>query len=79
MLRPRLLPKVFIDAPALEPRHGPVPHRYGDGALCLFYNGECSAARPPAGTVLPWTLEWLFHYEIWLATGRWEGGGVEHG
>lgn len=78
VLRPRFIPRVIIEAPALEPRHGPVPHRFGDGSLCLFYGDECSAARSPAETILPWTLEWLFHYEVWLATGRWEGGGVEH-
>ena len=30
-----------------------------------------------ADTLVPWTIEWLFHYEIWLATGTWCGGG-EH-
>jgi hypothetical protein len=28
-----------------------------------------------ADTVLPWTTEWLYHYEIWLITGEWTGGG----
>lgn len=26
-------------------------------------------------TVVPWTAEWLIHYEVWLATGQWTGGG----
>lgn len=28
-----------------------------------------------ANTIVPWTSEWLFYYEIWLATGQWHGGG----
>lgn len=28
-------------------------------------------------TVIPWTSEWLLHYEVWLATGDWHGRG-EH-
>ena len=29
-----------------------------------------------ADTIVPWTAEWLAHYEIWLATDDWRGGGV---
>lgn len=28
-----------------------------------------------ANTILPWTSLWLYYYEIWLGTGKWEGGG----
>jgi hypothetical protein len=28
-----------------------------------------------ADTIVPWTAEWLVHYEIWLMTGEWYGGG----
>jgi hypothetical protein len=28
-----------------------------------------------ADTILPWAVEWLAYYEIWLATGVWYGGG----
>jgi hypothetical protein len=27
---------------------------------------------------VPWTCEWLFHFESWLFTGEWEGGGTTH-
>jgi hypothetical protein len=27
-------------------------------------------------TILPWTAEWLLHYEIWRATEKWMGGGI---
>ena len=26
-------------------------------------------------TIVPWTAEWLLHYEVWLATGEWLGDG----
>ena len=26
-------------------------------------------------TIIPWTSEWLLHYELWHATGKWLGGG----
>ena len=29
-----------------------------------------------AKTIIPWTSEWLFHYEIWVTTGTWHGGGI---
>jgi hypothetical protein len=31
-----------------------------------------------ADTLVPWASEWLFDYELWLATGEWYGGGIEH-
>ncbi|MDP9848099.1 hypothetical protein [Streptosporangium lutulentum] len=31
-----------------------------------------------ARTILPWTCEWLLHYELWLITGRWAGSGEDH-
>ena len=30
-----------------------------------------------SNTIIPWTIEWLYFYELWLATGEWLGGG-EH-
>jgi hypothetical protein len=53
----------------------PIPHRYNDGSLCLFDDekGEWHPADSMAATILPWTSEWLYFYEIWLATGIWQG------
>lgn len=28
-------------------------------------------------TIIPWTSEWLLHYEYWVLTGIWQGGGIE--
>ncbi len=32
-----------------------------------------------AYTIVPWLMEWLVYYEVWLITGQWEGGGIPHG
>lgn len=43
--------------------------------LCLYYLGEWNPSMKISDTIIPWTIEWLLHYEIWLATGKWNGGG----
>ena len=45
--------------------------------LCLHMPYECNHTAMIADTIIPWTQEWLLHYEIWLATGEWCGGGQE--
>jgi hypothetical protein len=69
-------PKVRVVAPALEGRPSEaIPHLFSDGSLCLHLDDEWSAAMLIVHTTVPWTSEWLFNYEIWLATGAWHGGG----
>lgn len=72
-------PKVFILNPALDvlPKKD-LPHVWDDGSLCLYYwkGNEWKPDMYIADTILPWTSEWLYHYEIWLVTGEWLGGGV---
>lgn len=72
-------PKVFVDSPELLRRNEErIPHRYPDGSLCLYLPGaqEWGTSLYLAETVVPWTAEWLIHYELWHATGEWHGGGV---
>lgn len=52
-----------------------LPHVYPGDELCLYYPSQWRSDLLLAVTVLPWTAEWLLHYEIWLATGKWTGGG----
>lgn len=57
-----------------------LPHVYplpGD-PLCLYYAParEWNPAMSLAKTIIPWTCEWLFHFEAWLVTDQWDGGGV---
>jgi hypothetical protein len=71
-------PRVFVRSPdLLQPGEDPIPHRYGDGSLCLYLpgTGEWDRSMPLAETIIPWTAEWLYFYEIWLGTGQWCGGG----
>jgi hypothetical protein len=30
-------------------------------------------------SLIPWACEWLCHYELWVSTGIWHGGGIDHG
>ena len=74
------VPRVWVLDPKLEEREGKrAPHLYPGERLCLYlpkaydWNGSMLLAE----TIVPWASEWLFHYEVWLATGEWCGGG-EH-
>jgi hypothetical protein len=61
----------------------PPPHVYRLGyppdfpALCLYdpAAGEWSPEAYIAETIIPWTIEWLYWFEVWLLTGEWKGGG----
>lgn len=48
--------------------------------LCLYHpkDKEWHEGKMIASTIIPWAIEWLYHYEIWLITGIWHGGGIEH-
>lgn len=73
---PKKPPKVTVLDPALEIPHGEeLPHVYPGEELCLCYPWEWDESQLIAHTVVPWASEWLFHYEIWKATGTWCGGG----
>jgi len=73
-------PDVEVIDPELELHPGTtqLPHTYPGDRLCLYYRGEWDSGRLLARTILPWTSEWLLHYELWLATGIWHGGGITH-
>lgn len=70
-------PHVTVIDPPLEagPDQQDLPHVYPGNELCLYYSGEWRHDMLLATTILPWIAEWLLHYEIWLATGHWNGGG----
>lgn len=48
--------------------------------LCLFYpdGREFHEGMWFAKTIVPWTSEWLYHYEFWVGSGKWHGGGIDH-
>lgn len=70
------VPSVKVLDPPLERRpDAKLPHLYDNGALCLYEAGEWQPSMLIVDTILPWTSEWLAHYEIWRANGVWYGGG----
>jgi hypothetical protein len=67
-------PRVAVIDPPLQPdENGHLPHFYRDGSICLYAAGEWDASMFIADTILPWTAEWLAHYELWKRSGRWHG------
>jgi hypothetical protein len=52
---------------------GFLPHTYKDQTLCLHDAGQWAEHMLIVDTIVPWTAEWLLHYEVWLATGEWLG------
>jgi hypothetical protein len=73
VIKPKL--KLFIGATKL-------PHVYDNERqhLCLYYKPtkEWNSDMLLVETVIPWTCEWLLHYEIWVGTGTWHGGGIHN-
>jgi hypothetical protein len=47
--------------------------------ICLYHpiEDEWTSKSWLKDTLIPWAIEWLLLYELWLATGKWLGGG-EH-
>lgn len=77
-------PNVFVVAPKLElyPGIEKLPHVYNTDRqwLCLYHRPtyEWEHFMFIADTIIPWTHEWLVHYELWLSSGVWRGGGTVH-
>lgn len=76
-------PQVSVISPALELHEdaSALPHTFSGKYLCLYYSdyGEWTSEKYVADTIVPWISLWLFYYEGWRATGKWLGGGIEHG
>lgn len=74
----RILSPTLVRLPGNE--EGQLPHIYppfDDPTLCLFdpVAGEWDASMPIAQTIVPWALDWIACYELWLMTEKWTGGG----
>jgi len=59
-----------------------LPHVYSTTKqqLCLYYpkDNEWHAGMCYVKSLIPWASEWLYHYEIWVGSGEWHGGGIDH-
>lgn len=76
-------PKVLVIKSKLDlGNSNKLPHVYSTNEqhLCLHYPPEKKwiSSLNIAVTIVPWAAEWLYHYEIWLITGKWNGGGTVH-
>lgn len=70
-------PIVNIIEPVLTPDdQGRLPHIWEDGSLCLKTAGQWTTNMLLVDTTVPWSSEWLFHYEMWKGTGVWFGDGA---
>ncbi|MEZ4927906.1 MAG: hypothetical protein R3A50_16605 [Saprospiraceae bacterium] len=71
-------PLVYVKFPKLSYRRiNPLPHFNSDNTLCLYHGPkEWDGTMLLAETIVPWSSEWLFHYEIWEGIEDWCGGGV---
>lgn len=82
----RRTPCVWVFGNELQKLDNPnFPHHYEIDAekqrveICLYRYKEFSSSKFLSKTIIPWTVEWLYFYEIWLATGEWCGGGEHPG
>ncbi len=76
--RPASPPMISVKAPRLRPTDdGLLPHVYDDGSLCVSQRGDWRPHMLFTDTFVPWSCEWLMHYELWLATGIWYGDGPD--
>lgn len=70
-------PLIEVINPKFEEIEEKLPHVYKKNTLCLFYpkNKEWTKHDYIAEKIIPWISLWLYYYEIWSITGKWEGGG----
>lgn len=73
---PPASPKVYVLSPPLA---RPPKHVYRGGHLCLYYRHEWSSDMSFADTIIPWTSEWLYFYELWQVCGKWFAPESPHG
>lgn len=77
-------PRMYVVSPDLTQIAGEreIPHIYASDRegvqLCLYYpkHGEWHPSMKLSETFVPWTVRWLWYFEIWLLSGEWHGGGM---
>jgi hypothetical protein len=66
---------VVIDPPLVPGEDGLLPHFYREGSLCLHDAYDWNESMLIVESIVPWTTEWLAHYELWKWSGEWYGDG----
>ncbi len=77
-MRPKVI--LYGNVPGIDrpdfPHHFKIDREKKKVELCLHMPYEFDGRKQIIGdSIIPWTQEWLYFYEIWLATGNWCGGG----
>jgi hypothetical protein len=76
-------PVITVLSPKIQRRDDQpkIPHTYPGDHPCVYFptTGEWNAEKLIAVTIIPWLAIWLYFYEVWLVTGEWLGGGIDHG
>lgn len=75
--KPTEPPRVFVVEPQLV---GKPPHRYysDGGRLCLYWH-DYHNSMGFGESIVPWTAEWLYFYELWQVHGKWLAPESPHG
>lgn len=75
------IPYVWVVDPPHYLENVRYEHTYLGNRLCLYDPDEWTwhSSEWLADTVIPWACLWLFYYEDWLVTGKWNGGGKHPG
>lgn len=64
---PNACPRVYAEP--VDPR---APHRFSDGALCIFgVTSSWNPGKDTAAVALENARRWLGHYETWRETAEW--------
>lgn len=77
-------PKVKIPKPKLELVEGckTLPHYYTKShTLCLYHplSGDWTPTMKLSDTTIPWSINWIRYYEMWLLSGgKWFGSEYPH-
>lgn len=71
-------PKIQIIDPKLirNFNNEPIPHTFSGNLPCLYYKWDFNGTMIIAKTIIPWLNTWLYFYEDWHVTGKWNGGGI---
>ncbi|MCK9209108.1 MAG: hypothetical protein M0P66_18505 [Salinivirgaceae bacterium] len=69
-------PYIYVTEPILVKRK----HMHSDDRLCLYHKKEFkwSDKESIALKLIPWTIIWIYFYEMWLKTGIWYGDEYKH-
>jgi hypothetical protein len=70
-------PTVNVIDPPITDVYDRVPHIYNSGELCVHDADDFTPSMLLVDTVVPWTIEWLFFWELFLVTDHWYGDGVD--